>query len=260
MAIYDTIGAGYRNLRRPDPRIASRIEAALGPGTVCNVGAGAGSYEPTGRTIAAVEPSATMRSQRPPGAAPAIDAVAEALPFPDLAFDAALASLTVHHWVDRTTGLAELRRVAARQVVFTFDPDVHADLWLVRDYLPEVTGLPGWDAPTPTAVAEALGGGTVEVVPVPADCVDGFLGAYWARPEAYLDPAVRAATSGLALLAPEVVDDAVDRLAADLASGRWHRRHGHLLERPSADGGFRLVVAGEGPERPAGRVPAHDQA
>lgn len=244
MAIYDTIGRGYSHLRRPDPRLAAQVEEALGRGSICNVGAGAGSYEPVGRPVVAVEPSAVMRAQRPAGSAPVVDAVAEALPFADGAFDAALAVLTVHHWTDRARGLAELARVSRRQVVLTFDPVVHADMWLVRDYLPEVTGLPGWDAPAPAAIAEALGGGTVEVVPVPADCIDGFLGAYWARPEAYLDPSVRAATSGLALLPAPVVDDAVARLAADLRTGRWHRRHGHLLQRATVDDGFRLVVAG----------------
>jgi SAM-dependent methyltransferase len=243
-AAYDTIGHGYRHHRRPDPRIAAQVLAALGEGPVCNVGAGTGSYEPFDRPVVAVEPSAVMRAQRPPGSAPCIEAVAEALPFADGAFSGALASLTVHHWTDPMAGIAELRRVADRQVVFTFDPDVHAHMWLVRDYLPEVTGLPGWDAPAPADIAEALGGGRVEVVPVPADCTDGFLGAYWARPEAYLDPAVRAAMSGLALLSPAVVDGAVARLRDDLGSGRWHRRHGHLLERAAVDDGFRLVVGG----------------
>ncbi len=245
MTIYDTIGRGYSHLRRPDPRLAAQVEEALGRGSICNVGAGAGSYEPVGRPVVAVEPSAVMRAQRPAGSAPVVDAVAEALPFADGAFDAPLAVLTVHHWTDRARGLAELARVSRHQVVLTFDPVVHADMWLVRDYLPEVTRLPGWDAPAPAAIAEALGGGTVEVVPVAGrlhSTGSSRRTGPGRRPTSI--PSVRAATSGLALLPPEVVDDAVGRLGADLRSGRWHRRHGHLLERSTVDDGFRLVVAG----------------
>jgi hypothetical protein len=46
-ARYDDIGTTYAATRRPDPRLAARIHAALGPArTVVNVGAGTGSYEP----------------------------------------------------------------------------------------------------------------------------------------------------------------------------------------------------------------------
>ncbi|MEZ5178883.1 MAG: methyltransferase domain-containing protein [Acidimicrobiales bacterium] len=244
MAIYDAIGLGYRHLRRPDPRLAARIEAALGPGTVCNVGAGTGSYEPSDREVVAVEPSAVMRSQRPAGSAPVVDAVAEALPFADGAFDAALAVLTVHHWVDRAAGLGELARASRRQVVFTFDPAAHLDFWLVRDYFPEIAQLPGSAPPSADDIAASLGGGRVDPFPVPADCVDGFLWAYWARPAAYLDPGVRGAISALAQLEASVVARGAAALEADLASGRWLDRNGHLLAEPAVDGGFRLVVAG----------------
>jgi SAM-dependent methyltransferase len=122
---YEQHGLGYARHRRADPRIAARIHAALGAAaTVLNVGAGAGSYEPGDRQVLAVEPSAAMRAQRPPGAAPALDARAEALPFDDDSFDAAMACITIHHWDPPAAGLAELRRVARGPVVvFTFELD-----------------------------------------------------------------------------------------------------------------------------------------
>ncbi|MEC3977132.1 methyltransferase domain-containing protein [Amycolatopsis sp. H20-H5] len=241
---YAVLGQGYAARRLPDPRVAAAITAALGDATtVVNVGAGAGSYEPDGREVVAVEPSSRMIAQRPPAAAPAVRAYAEHLPFRDRSFDAGLAVLTVHHWTDAAAGLAELRRVSRRQVVLTWDPALVAGFWLVRDYLPEVAaherGLACLDA-----VCAGLEAPEVLPVPVPADCVDGFLGAYWRRPEAYLSARVRTAMSGLALLDPGVVAAGITRLAADLADGTWHRRHGRLLELGELDLGYRLVVSG----------------
>lgn len=110
---YDTHGRGYAQRRLADPRFAARIEAALDDAqTVLNVGAGAGSYEPRDRWLLAVEPSATMRAQRPSDAAPCLAAAAESLPLDNDSVDAAMACVTIHHWRDRAAGLAELRRVA----------------------------------------------------------------------------------------------------------------------------------------------------
>jgi SAM-dependent methyltransferase len=241
---YDRIGRTYAATRRPDPRIAAQLAAALGDArTVANVGAGTGNYEPADRSVVAVEPSATMVGQRPYGAAPVVRAAAERLPFGRDAFDGSLALLTVHHWSDAAAGLAEVRRVTAGPVVvLTFDHDVHSAQWLVTDYFPEMVRLDG-DVLPPDGIAEALGGGTVEVVPVPADCVDGFCHAFWARPSAYLDPDVRAGISGIARLPDGTVDRAVARLGDDLATGRWHERHGSLLGSHAIDAGYRLVVS-----------------
>lgn len=248
-ARYDTIGVGYAQQRRADPRIAAQIRAALAGARVVNIGAGAGSYEPPS-TIVAVEPSEVMIAQRPEGSAPAVRAVAEALPLPDGCADAGLASMTVHHWSDPRRGLSELVRVApARTVVFAWDASVVAAQWLFTDYFPEI---PEWEAHLPdagriAAMLATLGRATrIEVVPVPADCTDGFAGAYWSRPEMILDPAVRQANSGMALLDPAVREAAVERLRADLASGAWHERHGHLLDCTELDAGLRLVVATQG--------------
>jgi SAM-dependent methyltransferase len=242
-ARYDEIGRGYAQVRRPDPRIARQIEQAVGSGrTVINVGAGTGSYEPPG-TVVAVEPSAVMIAQRPPGAAPCVQAMAEALPFGDGAFDVALAVLTIHHWSNLEAGIGELRRVARRQVVLAFDVEETGEFWLARDYLPEVVELDRKRLPPLERVVELLGGALVEAVPVPHDCTDGFFGAYWRRPEAYLDPAVRAGISTLAVLG-DALRPGLDRLAADLASGAWRQRNAALLELDEVDLGYRLLIAG----------------
>ena len=240
MALYDTIGHGYRDLRRPDPRIAARILGALGDATsVVNVGAGAGSYEPVDRKLIAVEPSGVMVRQRPADAAPVVRASACDLPFRDDAVDAALAILTLHHWPDLERGLSELRRVARRRVVvLTFDPSFEG-FWLT-DYLPEILEIDRRSLPPLSFLAEQLGGARIFDVPIPEDCTDGFLAAYWKRPEAYLRPEVRAAISVLTRLA-----DPAPGLAAlrrDLDSGDWARRYGRQLGATERDLGYRLLV------------------
>lgn len=244
---YDTLGVGYATRRRTDPRVAALIGRALaGCTSVLNVGAGAGSYEPP-TTVVAVEPSPTMLAQRAPHAAPAVRANAEALPVADDAVDAALAVLTVHHWTDPRAGLAELVRVARRQVVLTWDPARVRRFWLVADYLPEIgeqeRGLACLDTVVDT-LSELTGPVEVVPVPVPSDCVDGFLAAHWRRPHAYLDPTVRAAASGLAALPDAVVERGLRRLADDLATKRWHERYAHLHALDELDVGYRIVVAG----------------
>lgn len=242
--IYDEIGLGYRAVRREDPRVRDQLWAALADASpLLNLGAGAGSYEPRGRAVVAVEPSWTMISQRPEGTAPVVRGVAGRLPFPHDSFGGAMASLTVHHWPDPAEGLAELRRVTAGPVVvLTFDNAVHSEQWLVTDYLPEMATLDG-DLPAPEAIAAALGGGRVEVVPVPADCHDGFCHAWWRRPSAYLSPAVRAGISGIARQPEALVERAMAQLERDLDDGTWRRAHADLLARDSIDAGYRLVVS-----------------
>jgi SAM-dependent methyltransferase len=239
-ARYDDIGTTYAATRRPDPRLAARIHAALGPArTVVNIGAGTGSYEPDPpRQVVAVEPSAAMIAQRPPGAAPVVQATAQALPFPDAAFDAALAVLTIHHWGDVEAGIAESRRVAGRLVVFTFDPEVLGRCWLVAEYLPQAAAELA-RVVTPARVAGLLGGAAVTPMPVPYDCTDGFLCAWWRRPEAYLDPRVRA---GISTFASIDASAGLRALEADLRSGAWHERHAGLLALDELECGYRLVV------------------
>jgi SAM-dependent methyltransferase len=238
--LYDRIGGAYAETRRPDPRLARAIRAALGDAaSVVNIGAGSGSYEPTDLAVVPVEPSELMIRQRPPSLPPAVRGVAEALPLPDTSVDAALAVLTAHHWADRQAAFAEIRRVVRRRAVFfTHDPD--ASFGWLDDYFP---GLAGDSRYPPLADFEVLGRVTIEPVPIPADCTDGFTAAYWRRPNAYLDGAVRANMSTFALLDPRVVADGVTRLARDLGDRSWHSRYGSLLTLPELDVGYRLVVA-----------------
>ena len=246
-AVYDTIGTGYTAKRQPDPRVARAIRAALGAaGRVLNVGAGAGSYEPVDLPVLAVEPSSEMIRQRPAGRAPVVQALAEQLPLPDASFDAALAVLTVHHWGDRRAGLAELVRVARRVVIVTWDPACRDHFWLTREYLPEIIELDVTRFPTREEFTRDLGPIEVRALPVPHNCLDGFLGAFWRRPEAYLDPEVRWAMSGFSQLPSGRVDAGLARLADDLRSGRWEERFGSLREQDSADLGYRLVIAEPG--------------
>jgi len=242
-AAYDTIGINYANLRQPDPRIEAAIGAALGDAvTVLNVGAGTGSYEPTDRAVTALEPSIEMIRQRPAGAAPVIRGFAEDLPFADSAFDAVMAVLTVHHWSDQPKGLAELRRVArGPTVILTFDP-AHRGFWLT-DYLPELIRIDATQMPPMSAYAATLGPVQITPVPIPHDCADGFLAAYWRRPSAYLDPRIRAAIS--CFWAIEDVEAKLEPLAHDLETGAWEARYGDLLGRESCDLGYRLVVGRE---------------
>jgi SAM-dependent methyltransferase len=242
--LYDTIGATYAVTRRTEPRIAARFWAALGDArTVLNVGAGTGSYEPPGRDVTAVEPSAIMRAQRPAGAAPCVAGVAESLPFEDQSFDAAMAFSTIHHWQDPIAGLREMRRVARRVVVFTFDASDtgwRRRFWLTRDYLPEFADLLD-GRPSVTEMARAIGA-RIEPVLVPWDCADGFFEAYWRRPEAYLDDRVRRGVSVWARVGPQAEQRAVRGLRDDLASGRWADRNRDLVDLDAAELGLRLLA------------------
>ena len=243
-SFYERVGSGYTRTRQADPRLEAAIHAALGYArTVVNVGAGAGAYEPLDREVVAVEPAAVMRAQRSTTAAPVIDARAESLPFADGAFDAAMAVLSDHHWADHERGIAELRRVARRRaVLFTWDPARVLDAWLVRDYLPGFADL----IPARFVLADtarALGDAEIRVVPVPHDCRDGFLHAFWRRPHAYLDPVIRAGISVFARLDPAVVAEALERLRRDLDEGTWHARNRDILDLSELDLGYRLLVA-----------------
>jgi SAM-dependent methyltransferase len=241
---YQTIGRSYARSRRTEPRIAAQVHAGLGDAaTVVNVGAGTGNYEPTDRRVVALEPSTVMIAQRPRGAAPVVRGVAEQLPFPDGAFAAALGVLTIHHWTDLAAGLAELRRVAPRQVLLVFEPEWASELWML-EFWPEVLALETErTAPGVDALRAHLDVRAVEVVRVPRDCSDGFGGAFWARPERYLDPEVQAGRSSLAQLAPADRDRGSARLRAALASGEWDARFGSLRRQDDVDLGYRLVIA-----------------
>jgi SAM-dependent methyltransferase len=243
-ALYDEIGRSYAGKRQSDPRIGAAIERAIaGCKSILNVGAGTGSYEPRSRIVVAVEPSSTMIAQRPPGAAPVVQARAEALPFPNRSFDAVLGILTVHHWKDQVKGFAECDRVARSKVVFlTNDFDVCAKFWLF-DYFPELLRADRHIFPSLTRFEHAFGAIQSIAVPIPADCVDGFLGAYWKRPRAYLERNVRDSISTFSKVGN--IDSQLAHLENDILSGEWERRYYGLQNLSELDLGYRIVISTE---------------
>jgi SAM-dependent methyltransferase len=241
---YGVHGEGYARQRRADPRIARHIHEALGDArTVLNIGAGAGSYEPADRDVVAVEPSAAMRAQRGSRAAPAIDAVAESLPFDDDTFDASMATITVHQWRDLAKGLREMRRVTRGPVVImAFEPDAYASYWLMQ-MIPELMDVIRSRDPAITTITGHLGGRSdVQSIPIPIDCSDGFVDSFYARPESFLDPAVRRSQSSWNFVADEPKERFVVELARDLGSGEWDRKFGELRTKPCLDVALRMIV------------------
>lgn len=241
-ALYDRIGTHYATSRTSDPRLARLIRDALGDArSVVNVGAGAGAYEPNDLEVLAVEPSAAMIAQRPPGAAPVLQASAEQLPLADKSYDAALAVNTVHHWLDLRAGLRELRRVARKRVVIFLRDATRGERFWLDHYLPALGGS-SKSAEIRATIEEELPSVTALPVLLPRDCRDGLFSAYWARPEMYLDSSVRRNISQFALTPEADVREGLVRLEADLESGEWDRRYGHLRSLPELDLGHRILV------------------
>lgn len=242
---YDKGGHFYAGVRRPDPRIARIIHAALGDAkTVLNIGAGAGSYEPTDRYVVPLEPSEVMRKQRPKHLAPALIGTADSIPFDDGAFDASMAVLTVHHWKDRAKCLLEIRRVTKGQIVImTFDPDAQTEFWM-GDYAPELVEVEHTRYGSIKSITDVLGGNCqIQPIAVPKNCMDGFQVAFYARPEAFLEKAVRKSQSAWGFISPEVENRIVKTISDDLASGMWDQKYGHLRNRETINCQLRLIVS-----------------
>ncbi len=243
-AKYDTIGRNYCAVRQSDKRIRRNIEAQLiGLRTILNVGAGAGSYESPDFDCIALEPSLHMIAQRNGDAAPCVCGQAEELPFPENSFDVAQAILTVHHWGSLAKGIDEMKRVAKKRiVVLTWDPEYGDNFWLLRDYLPQMMSFDIARFPPIDLLTANFESTKVIEIPVPHDCTDGFLSAYWRRPEAYLDKTVRQGISSFQQIAESELEDGLRRLQDDLESGEWRQRYDDLLDFDELDIGFRLVV------------------
>ncbi len=239
--IYDQIGTGYSALRKSDPRLYAQIHKELGPAkTVLNVGAGTGSYEPIDKHVVSLEPSGKMIEQRLNSKAKIVQGQAEYLPFRDASFDASMAILTIHHWANKARGLAEIRRVTRGPVVIlTFDPDFQA-AWL-NAYFPELIALDNKIMPKIDEYKQAFECVTVHTVRVPHDCVDGFMHAYWRRPEAYLDPIILAAMSPFQMIAQK--EEGLRKLKEDLESGAWHEKYQQVVELDDYDAGYRLIIS-----------------
>ena len=246
-AVYNKIGTDYTNTRRPDPRLADLIHSPLeGMESILNVGAGAGSYEPADKSLIALEPSSTMISQRPAGAAPCVSGEVENLPFADNSFDSAMALLTLHHWRDIWRGLSELKRVVRKRIVIhthAWEAAEAEGFWLTNDYIPEIIDQDAERFPNFADIASQFRAAHVIEVPIPHDCIDGFLCAYWRRPEAYLNEQVRKGISSFQQIPQPVFAKGLAKLKADLDSGHWVERYGELLDKETIDLGYRLIVA-----------------
>jgi len=240
---YNRMGLNYSDFRRPEPQIEAAIWEALGDArSVVNVGGGTGSYEPADREVVAVEPSPVMIAQRRADAAPALEGVAEDLPLDDDSVDAAMGVLTIHHWQDLEAGLAEMRRVARRRIVLlTLDAEAASEAWLIKDYFPEAGSMDRDVMPSRARIRASLPGAELEPVPVPRGCLDGFTIALWDRPEWLLDPEVRRASSIWHRMPPDAAERGLERLQAELESGRWDEKYGHLRTQAELDIGLRLV-------------------
>jgi Methyltransferase domain len=242
--LYESIGSQYGAIRQPDHRLQGRIIGALGDAQpLLNVGAGTGNYEPSDRPVAALEPSEVMARQRRPGSAPVVRGVAERLPFADRSFGAALATFTVHHWSNVRAGLTEICRVSHRQVLLVHDRSL-CDYYWITEYFPEILAVPSEQHPPLDQLCRVLEVIRIETLLIPADCTDGFCSAFWARPEALLNPALRAGSSSLSQLDQASAEANVEHLRADLASGDWDARYGFLRSLPEFDMGYRLIIAG----------------
>lgn len=243
---YGRSGTHYSTFRRPEPRIAQLIAFHLGDAdTVLNVGAGAGSYEPVDRNVTAVEPSATMRTQRPSHLSPAIDAVAEDLPFEDNAFDAGMATFTIHQWNNLAAGLREMRRVTRGPVILlSCEPGEVEQFWL-KDYAPGVLAAEARRYPSGKTIEDAIGDRvSVYEVPIPFDCVDGFNEAYYGRPEMFLNSDARLSCSAWGFISPAETNQAILHLKNDLDNGTWDEKFGTLRLQPFYLGSLKLYVAG----------------
>ena len=237
---YDQLAGFYKSHRKPDPRISGRILFHIdGAQRILNVGAGIGSYEPEDCDIVAIEPSYEMISQRKSSKAVLIQGIAENLPFRDNIFDISMGILTIHHWSDITSGLKEMVRVSRNKIILFTWIGYGNDFWLEK-YIPEIVGIDDELFPTLEELDRIFGGISVETIEIPYDCSDGFMCAYWRRPEAYLDPNVRKAISTFSRM-PKI-QNRLDRLQFEIDSGEWRKKHVHLLKKESLDLGYRLVV------------------
>lgn len=237
---YDYLAKHYKSFRKSDPRIAERIQFHLqGAQRILNVGAGIGSYEPGNYEVIALEPSHEMISKRINSKTTLIQGFAEDMPFNDNHFDCSMAILTLHHWSDIILGLKEMMRVTKDKIVLLTWIGYENNFWLV-DYIPEIVRMDENLFPTLEELHEILGDIFVETIKIPHDCTDGFMCAYWRRPEMYLNPSARKAISTFSRISEH--QEGLNKLDDDIKSGSWTKKYKHLLEKESLDLGYRLIV------------------
>ena len=240
--IYDNIGRNYSVTRCTDPKVAAQLYPELeGATRIINIGAGTGSYEPEDAPLVAVEPSAKMIAQRKAGSHRVEQAFAEKLPFEDNSFSHAMTILSMHHWGDRSQAFSEINRVATDKLVaITWDP-TSEPFWLTRDYFPEIYETDKRIFPDLDELKDHFDDVVMRPLLIPSDCEDGFFAAFWKRPDAYLDPNVRQATSPFSKV--ERLEEGLQKLADDLASGAWAKQNAAILALASLDVGYRLITA-----------------
>jgi len=237
---YNQLAEQYKEYRKPDPRIAARIwnhtKASI---RVLNVGAGRGAYEPENCEVIAIDPSREMIASRNNSATRVLQGQAENLPFEDDEFDVSMAILTIHHWSDIQAGLREMSRVTKQKLVLLTWVGYSGNFWL-EDYLPEIRGVDEKLFPSLSDLTNYLGEISVEDVDIPHDCTDGFMCAYWRRPESYLNPGIRKAISTFSRI-PDV-STRLEALRVDIANDAWNEKYSYLLNKEFLDLGYRLVI------------------
>ena len=234
---YDRIGDTYDLTRRPDPRIADRLVALLGaaPGACAlDVACGTGNYTSAlaarGLAMVGLDVSRTMLARA--GAKhpflPLVRGDAAALPFADGAFSHAVTTLAIHHMADLPAVFSNVRRVVARggrYLIFSALPEQVETYWLTS-YFPALMKSAVRVCPARKTVEAALAAAgfrsvAIERWDVPPDLEDKFLYAGKDRPELYFDPGFRSGISAFREFAGAEVAHGLDRLRADLDSGRW---------------------------------------
>ncbi|NOX52787.1 MAG: class I SAM-dependent methyltransferase [Gammaproteobacteria bacterium] len=240
--IYDNIGINYSVQRHTDPRIASQLFSELKEATrIVNIGAGTGSYEPENIELVAVEPSSKMIAQRKMGSHKVEKAFAEELPFENNSFSHAMTVLSMHHWENRELAFREINRVVTEKfVAITWDPESDP-FWLTRDYFPEIYELDKRIFPKLDELSEHFDEVGMRPLPIPSDCIDGFLAAFWKKPEAYLSHDVRQSISPFSKI--NNLADGLQKLKEDLASGVWARNNSSILDSITLDVGYKVVWA-----------------
>jgi SAM-dependent methyltransferase len=240
--IYDDIGINYSVTRCTDPKIAKQLYSELqGAARIVNIGAGTGSYEPENVELVAVEPSSKMISQRKIGSHSVEKAFAEKLPFENNSFTHAMTVLSMHHWENRELAFSEINRVVTEKfVAITWDSN-SAPFWLTRDYFPEIYEMDKCIFPDLDELNEHFDEVKMSPLQIPSDCKDGFLAAFWKRPEAYLSSKVRQSISSFSKL--KNLSEGLQKLEDDLASGVWAKKNHAILNSSSLDVGYRVISA-----------------
>ncbi|MCR9249115.1 MAG: methyltransferase domain-containing protein [bacterium] len=240
--IYDKIGINYSSQRQTDPRLAAQLHKELeGATKILNIGAGTGSYEPKNMDLIALEPSQEMINQRKPGSHPVVQGFADNLLFEKDSFSHTMTVLSMHHWQNRAKAFEEINRVTTDKfVAISWNSDINP-FWLTRDYFTEIFEIDQDIFPDLEELHNHFDNVKITPLMIPEDCIDGFLAAYWKRPEAYLSEHVRNSISSFSKITR--LDEGLQKLQKDLDSGEWQKKNSDLLDKTELDVGYQLITA-----------------